>query len=190
MRPKQSHVLAAVEIRRRRVAELLHRGVTVPEIAVRLQEPLNRISDDAKILRAQWRADALGNVGDLMARVLAKLAADEESLRDRWSAERDVYRSVALFDRILAIQERRAKMLGFDVPQDAAISPQTLQDLVADLVRLMFETVDDADRRALLADKLRALREKYLPNATPILEATTCDPQSQPENETNAPPST
>lgn len=120
--------------------------------------------------------------------------ADERELRERIAGEIDLDNVVKLYGAVYVIMARRAKMFGFDVPPDTAISPATLQDVIADLAGIVFELVPEVERRRLIVDRVRAMREKYLPNSVPlVLEAqTSCSPEPPAplQNGTAAPPST
>lgn len=122
--------------RRRKVAAFLLARVEQREIARQLNVSEATISKDAAAIRVGWRAEATGYIAEATQQELATLNADEAQWRAKLQkassaaalaaaaqakkdepAEPEKFGAqLAIYDRILKIMERRARLLGIDAP--------------------------------------------------------------------------
>lgn len=127
--------------RRRKVAKLMLLRLSQREIARRLGVSNGLIAQDAKAILADYREQARQDIGTWVARELRKYDEDELEAREAWErSKEDREKRVQVrrqnghevfedrtetegrlpdpqyLARILAIQERRAKLLGLDSP--------------------------------------------------------------------------
>jgi DNA-binding CsgD family transcriptional regulator len=118
--------------RRRQVATLALARVPQQDIARQLAVSEATISRDLRTVRADWGAAAVADLDTLIQQERAVLDADERRWRTQWAgwmpkqdettgktppptAEQTAGQA-RCYDRILAIMERRAKLLGIDKP--------------------------------------------------------------------------
>jgi len=103
--------------RRRQVAGYVLARVPQREIAALLGVAVSTVNGDVSALREEWRLEAQRDLEDWRAEELAALAADEQSLRARMiQAAENMQLRLQIYDRILKIGERRARLLGLDKP--------------------------------------------------------------------------
>jgi len=108
---------ADIEERRTRVAEMLLARNSERKMARSLGVSLGTIARDVAVVRAEWHQQRIAHVDQWVAEELARLATAEEAiwpqiLAGKWLA----------IDRLLAIQDRRAKYLGLDAPSKIDIT--------------------------------------------------------------------
>lgn len=118
--------------RRRKVASLILRQLTEAEVAKALGVSQQTVSLDLVKLREQWRVEALGNVGERLAKQLAELA---EVKRAAWQ-EKDL-------GKVLAALAQERDLLGLAAPKKIDLR-LILQQFIEEA-----EALPDAD---LLAD--------------------------------------
>lgn len=113
------------EDRRRQVAALLRQGYREIQIARQLGVAPSTVSKDATRLRAEWRQLRDRDRDAWIETELAKLdAAEAEAWR--FVAEGGRPRLFGL-DRVLAVMDRRARLLGLDAPTKIDIA-QSVKD--------------------------------------------------------------
>ena len=122
--------------RRRKVAAFLLARVTQREIARQLAVSEATISKDAAAIRADWRDEATAYIAEATQQELATLNADEA----QWRAKQQIAQKtgtlkdqLAIYDRIMKIMERRARLLGIDAPvkQDLTTNGKDLTSFAA-----------------------------------------------------------
>lgn len=151
----------AASKRRARVAELLLQKVSPREIATRLSVRLKLIYDDIETIRASWREDAVHDIGAVLLHEIAQHASDEKKLRERWEVETQTKVWLDIYDRILRLQERRAKLMGLNAPDETVLDASTLTEVIATILRTVLPFVPDIEARNRLADEIGAIRERY-----------------------------
>lgn len=104
----------AAEARRTEVAELLRARSSQRQIARALGVGLGTAARDTAAVRAEWRAQRLATMDELVAEELARLDRAEAVV---WPLV--LAGALPAVDRLLAIQERRARLLGLNAPPGA-----------------------------------------------------------------------
>jgi hypothetical protein len=130
---------AEVEERRAEIASLLVRKTPYRQIARKLNVSLGTVASDVEAIRTAWREDALSNLADHVVEELNALDHDEHTLREELATLTNlddnsdrivdtargprtygsfnlIEEKMKVYDRILRIRERRAKLLGLDAP--------------------------------------------------------------------------
>ena len=108
---------AELEKRRRIVAANLLAGVTYREMANALNVSLGTIARDVKIILGRWQRE---QVDDLDEHVQIALKRLDVALNAIWDEVKDGKK--AAIDRMLSIEQRRAKLLGYDAPDRLEVS--------------------------------------------------------------------
>lgn len=151
--------------RHAKVAELLLQKVPPLEIASRLRVSRARVYRDIELIRASWREEAVHDIGAVLLHEIAQHASDERKLRERWevAAQTEAQTKVWLeiYDRILRLQERRAKLMGLNAPDETVLDASTLTEVIATILRAVLPYVPDIEARNRLADEIAGIRERY-----------------------------
>jgi hypothetical protein len=139
--PKDRHGAEIVkrnltEYRRTRVAGLLLSGIALADIAQILGVGQHTIKSDEKAIRAAWIQARLDAYERYQAEELAKLRLLERAVM-KGALEGKNF-SV---DRVLAIMDRRAKMLGLDAPTKH-VTATIPADVVDALIAKELEMID------------------------------------------------
>lgn len=101
------------EARRRRVTSILLSGVTnQTAIAEELGVGQATISRDIRFIEAEWRQEAVSNVAEAKGQDLQRL---DRLIAGTWDQARKGH--LGSIDRVVRLLERRAKMLGYDAPE-------------------------------------------------------------------------
>lgn len=113
----RKHLRGDIEARRARVAELLLARRTERQMAAELGVSTGTIVYDVAAVRAGWAESRKMHADLWVAEELSRLAAAEAAIwpqimAGKWLA----------IDRLLAIQDRRAKYLGLDAPAKVDIT--------------------------------------------------------------------
>ena len=120
--------LNKIERRRREVAHLITVHYTCREMAERLGVASSTISEDVKVIRERWRDRAIADYGSHLAEELAKLDLREhELLPTALSGGPKGGVNLRAVDRVLAIRDRRARMLGLDSPSQLEVTMRVEQ---------------------------------------------------------------
>ena len=144
------HDLARIE-RRQRVARLLRTGATEGQIAMQLGVSRKTIVGDVAVLRAEWQAAGAQDRDEWIAGELGKLEAIEaECWRLFYNEPKG---RLFAIDRILAVMERRARLLGLD----AAKRVQVEANIRAEVERIAQER--DLPTDEVMAEVMRILGE-------------------------------
>jgi hypothetical protein len=147
-----------IEERRTKVAHLMAAHFTYREMAEQLGVAPSTISEDVKVIRERWRERATAQYASHLAEELAKLdLLEHELLPKALSGGPGGGMNLRAVDRVLAIRDRRARMLGLDAPSkvEATLKVELLVRAVEDtLVEL---GLDDSQVRPVLGRRLREL---------------------------------
>lgn len=122
-----------VAYRRTRVAGLLLCGLRQFEIAQALDVSPGVVAADIKIIRSEWRAARQEAYDNYQAQELASLA-----LLERAAMKKALEGSMFAIDRVLAIKDRRARMIGLDAPTKHIVS-KVPEDVVDSLIEQEIE---------------------------------------------------
>ena len=136
---KLTHQRQEREERRQKVARLWAQHRNQTEIAKALGVNQSTVSRDLQVITARWVAEAVRDVGEIRARELAELDEMEKELAARWLQER---RPEWMRLR-LAVKERRAKLLGLDMPVKIAPTTAAGEDLPAPVIREIIVELPD-----------------------------------------------
>jgi IS30 family transposase len=136
---KLTHQRQEREERRLKVARLWAQHRNQTEIAKALGVNQSTVSRDLQVITARWVAEAVHDVGEIRARELAELDEMEKELAARWLQER---RPEWMRLR-LAVKERRAKLLGLDMPVKIAPTTAAGEDLPAPVIREIIVELPD-----------------------------------------------
>jgi hypothetical protein len=150
--------LNKIEQRRLDVASMLASHYTYREIAARLGVVSSTVSEDVRAIREQWRERATADYGSVLGEEMAKLdLLEHELLPKALSGEPEGGVNLRAVDRVLAIHDRRARMLGLDSPSRVEVTMRVEQ--VARAIELVvIEMGMDAEMvRPILGAKLREL---------------------------------
>ena len=142
--------------RRHAVATLLREGKTQGQIATELGVSRITIVKDVAALRAEWQTLRERNRDAWMEMELAKLDAAEAVA---WEHVRSSPKSKLFgLDRVLAIIDRRAKLLGLDAPLKVDIA-RTVREKAIEVARENDLDVDEvmAEMEAILAGREDAI---------------------------------
>lgn len=112
------------EVSRRRatVAKLWTRRLTQEEIASAVGVDQSTVSRDIKMLVANWRKEALGDLTAARARELADLDGMEREAAVAASANVSPQALARLLEVRLRVKERRARLLGLDAPTRSEVT--------------------------------------------------------------------
>ena len=143
--------------RRRKVAALMLQKRPAYEIAKRLNVNENTVYKDGQAIREAWKREMLGAHDDLLAKELAALDDDEKALRDLLKGEPNTRLWLNIYDRVLRVCERRAKLLGLDAPEEIRLDVSRVQHIVAELVAIVCHEIDDRDTRQRIAEQAQGL---------------------------------
>ena len=129
-KPNAKAITAAVHARRTRVSESILDGLTYREMGKAFNVCIATISKDVKAIMAEWRAERIEAIGDMISiqhrlldeiqKVLRPLVSQGGAAQvlDRVDAEGKpiIMRlpDLGSIDRMLAIQDRRMKLYGLD----------------------------------------------------------------------------
>ena len=154
--------------RKKEVARLvLEERLPQYEIAKRLEIDPSAISRALSELRAEWREEAAEFTDQYMWIQIDKLEQDEKELHDLFMAEEDVNKRMAVFDRLLKVYERLAKLLGLDAP--TKVAPTTPDGKAA------YSTPVFSDKERML--RLTAIIQNMFPDAKISLDNSTDAPR-------------
>lgn len=142
---------AIIDERRWHVASLILRGRTQREVEQELPEltppivnpkngkpyALGTINADVKAIREQWRAEAVRDIAEHKARILAELG---EVKRAAWT-EKD-------FSNILRALEKEVRIMGIDSPDKQIILNAELEEFL----NLLPEENQNAVRKLIIAN--------------------------------------
>lgn len=103
----------AIVERRRQISLLLGAGLTQAQIAAQLGTSEATISADLTDLRAALTRESLDTLGPVVERECAQLDADEAALRTQLY-DRGGRIVLSVYDRIMSVQDRRARWRGFE----------------------------------------------------------------------------
>lgn len=121
---------AEIEQRRKIVAANLQSGLSITKIAEALGVSKATVSADAKAIYREWKADRNICVDAILESELSRL---DRALAAIWPSVCKGH--LTAIDRMLRIQERRAKYLGLDAPtriQDVSnLSDEELRQLLS-----------------------------------------------------------
>lgn len=135
---------AIVAERRRDVMDLYRQAYQQQEIAEMLGVSPTVISRDIKAIREGWIEEAKKTRGEIAMQELAKLDADEAAVRRELGTLRKEHEKDRKRKLILAIMERRAKMLGLDRPEELNVNinwRDALREAGIDVTALFESTV-------------------------------------------------
>lgn len=104
------------EWRRTRVVELVLQQRPIPEIAAELGVTTRTVQKMIKEVRDDWRRTRLENMDRLYDEDLRKLELLERAIIDKALNAKDGSQLWAM-DRMMAIIQRRAEMIGYDAPK-------------------------------------------------------------------------
>lgn len=150
--------LTKIEERRAQVAHLLTSHHTYREMAHQLSVSHSTIGEDVKVIRERWRERACSDYADLLAEELAKLdQLEREVLPKALSGGPNDDVNLSAVDRVLTIQDRRARMLGLDAPSRVEVTMHV--EKVAKAIELVVVDLgmDPEMVRPILGAKLREL---------------------------------
>jgi hypothetical protein len=136
--------------RRAEVARLLRKRLTKTEIAKRLGCSRDTVHADSKLVLKDWKEAHIRDIGAVLTTELAVLFSDERLIRKEFEKELDPVRRATIYDRVLKIMERRAKLLGLDKPTQIAALIQGQVE-----THTTVEIVDHASLRSLSPDARR-----------------------------------
>lgn len=108
---------ARIEQRRKLVAANLLGGMNYRELAEVCGVSIGTISSDVKIILGRWRKEQVADTSDYAQMELRRL---DKALNAIWNKVIDG--QLDALDRFLRIQERRAKLLGLDAPNETQLS--------------------------------------------------------------------
>jgi len=140
---------AVIDKRRQMIAQLRLRGMTQREIVEKLPalEIINRktnrpyslgiINKDLQVIHEQWRTEAVQDIAEHVARVLAEL---REVKRAAWSEK--------AFGDILRAIEKECKILGIDSPDKQIILNAELEEFLS----MLPEEHQNAIRKLIIAN--------------------------------------
>lgn len=110
--PNARHKEIERDARRAKVAKLLLGGVTnQADIAAQLDVDQSTISRDIKVIEAEWRERAAEDIAKAKGKDLARA---ERLIQALWPAA--IKGTWLATDRVLALMQHRAKLLGLEAP--------------------------------------------------------------------------
>ena len=107
----------ALEKRRAIVASNLLAGLNYRDMAVALNVSLGTIAHDVGIILARWREEQVRTIGDITEIELRRL---DTMLNAVWGDAKAG--KLGHIDRVIRIDERRARILGTDAPTEANVN--------------------------------------------------------------------
>ena len=107
----------ALEKRRAIVASNLLAGLNYRDMAVALNVSLGTIAHDVGIILARWREEQVRTIGDITEIELRRL---DTMLNAVWADAKSG--KLGHIDRVIRIDERRARILGTDAPTEANVN--------------------------------------------------------------------
>ena len=129
-----------------------------PHHAQQLGVSHSTVGEDVKVIRERWRERACTDYADLLAEEMARLdLLEREVLPKALSGGPEGGVNLRAVDRVLAIRDRRARMLGLDAPSkvEATLKVELIVRALEDtLVEL---GIDDSQVRPVLGRRLREL---------------------------------
>lgn len=125
--------------RRRRVAELRLQHHTQAEIAKAVGVSVATVNGDLKAIRDEWADRRTTSYEEWVGEEIAKMDRLERTLLPQ-----AIVGDYAAVDRILAVMDRRARMLGLDKPQQHQHTVITMDAIEAEITRLEAELAADA----------------------------------------------
>lgn len=153
----------AIAERRAKVRDGFIARKSVQQIADEMGVNRRTIYDDYTWIMRQYRHDLLGPTEDLVLQDLSALNDDERQLRERWGVLTELEHTetwLRVYDRILKVIERRAKLLGLDATEEIRLDAVQVNQLVTQLVHVVVAVVsNDEERRAIVTqvdDMLRS----------------------------------
>ena len=136
---------AAREQRRKQVATNLLAGLNYREMAEALGVSIGTITEDVRILMGRWQREQVETVDDYLQLSERRL---DRALNAIWGDVLDG--DLKAIDRMLRIEERRAKLRGLDQPQEIKHSGSVDQHHHRD-----FEGLEDAGLDKLIDNLLQ-----------------------------------
>jgi len=122
----------AIAARRTQVATLRLAHLDQREIAARLDVSVGTVNSDLQAIRKEWAERRDTSYDDWLAEELAKLDRLERSLLPL-----ALQGAAPVADRILAIMDRRARMMGLDKPAKAEVTVNARSELDAEIADLL-----------------------------------------------------
>lgn len=152
--------------RRVRVEDLVLLCFSQTEIAAKLGASIAVISHDVKLIREKWTQEAIETRSRYVEQRMKAYDRDERQIRG-WILKTDsLLLKAKLFDRILKIEERRAKLLGADAPvkiqtqgqTELTVSAKTSESVLAEAATLLADP-KATEALMVLQDSLAAQAE-------------------------------
>jgi orotate phosphoribosyltransferase-like protein len=142
---------AEIDDRRQQVAALRRQGRTMAQIARELGVSTATISIDVRAMQVEWQELHRRDHDAWMMTELAKLDALEAAAWEQVAASKGRMFGI---DRVLAIMDRRAKLLGLDAPTKIDLT-QSVRAKAEEIARENDLSVDDvmAEMEAILAGR-------------------------------------
>ena len=134
----------AIAQRRVQVAALRLAHLSQPEIARQVGVALATVNADLQALRKEWAERRLTSYEEWLEEELAKLDRLERSLLPL-----AIQGKVTVVDRVLAIMDRRAKLLGLDAPElhrHTIVSMDAVDAEIERLERALADSDSEAER--------------------------------------------
>ena len=123
---------ARIEQRRKLVAANLLGGMNYRELAEVCGVSIGTISSDVKIILGRWRKEQVADTSDYAQMELRRL---DKALNAIWNKVIDG--QLDALDRFLRIQERRAKLLGLDAPNETQLSGEDGGPLAVSIIEVV-----------------------------------------------------
>lgn len=117
-----------IEKRRATVASNILAGLNYRDIAAGLKVSIGTVARDAKIVMERWKSEAVATREEYIATENRRL---DTLIRALWDSAQDG--KLGAVDRILAIMDRRAKMLGLDAKVGISLSGEITNKLTGDI---------------------------------------------------------
>jgi hypothetical protein len=156
--PATGEDLNAIEQRRQQVAYLVAAHWTYRHIAAHLRVSLNTVALDVKAVRQAWRDRSAADYATFLDEEVAKLDLLERGLLpEALHGGPNGGVNLQAIDRVLAIRDRRARMLGLDAPSRVEVTMHV--EKVAKAIELVVVEMgmDPEMVRPILGAKLREL---------------------------------
>jgi hypothetical protein len=154
---------AEIEMRRKVVAANLLAGLNYREMGDALGVSVGTIKTDVDIIIGRWQREQIATVAQYVALGERRL---DRALNAIWPMVQDG--KFPAIDRLLKIEERRAKMRGTDAPEKVEHSGSVTQ-------RSEIEELNDTELEQLVANLIRASRAEEIGGGP---AGTTDPPQS------------
>jgi hypothetical protein len=151
------------ELKTMRLADLMreHPEWSNARLAEELDVAQSTVTRWARQVRASWQAHTQWAFGDMVGQELATLARDEADLRRamlRATEDKDDDRVARLYDRVLKIHERRARITGIDARDRAQLDLWQLQQVLRAVVQVLNAKIRDPQLREEIATALLEMR--------------------------------